>query len=238
MAAGKVITLALNQAPRLAVNIAGKLKGLLGPKMYSRMGGLRGLQQVGQEALYSGGASAGFTAAGQLMSGEGLDIPEILTYGLADTVTGGLATGGVRALRGTKGLKKGIVRDKTGKAKEVITTPKELIRSRAEIPANVAASAITPMGVASVLNKEGTRNPLDTRQDGPYVDAGQIEQIDQQNLQRMLINHGGLAGRYMPGTMFQGMGIQQPETMMQQYLNDQGPQVSMDPRAMAAIVGL
>jgi len=94
------------------------------------------------------------------------------------------------------------------------------------------------MGVASVLNKEGTRNPLDTRQDGPYVDAGQIEQIDQQNLQRMLINHGGLAGRYMPGTMFQGMGIQQPETMMQQYLNDQGPQVSMDPRAMAAIVGL
>jgi len=54
----------------------------------------------------------------------------------------------------------------------------------------------------------------------------------------MLINHGGLAGRYMPGTMFQGMGIQQPETMMQQYLNDQGPQVSMDPRAMAAIVGL
>ena len=54
MAAGKVIGLTLNQAPRLAVNIAGKLKGLLGPKMYSKMGGLRGLQQVGQEGLYSG----------------------------------------------------------------------------------------------------------------------------------------------------------------------------------------
>jgi hypothetical protein len=227
MAAGKVVSLALNQAPRLAVNIAGKLKGLLGPKMYSKMGGLRGLQQVGQEALYSGGASAGFTAAGQLMSGEGLDIPEILAYGLADTVTGGLATGGVRALRGTKGLKKGVVRDKTGKTKEVITTPKELIRSRGEVPANVAASVITPMGVASVLGEK--QQPQQSTQ---------TEQVDQQQIQRMLLNEGLLAGQYMPGTMFQGMGVQPPQTLMQQYLNDQGPQIGMDPRAMASIVGL
>ena len=228
MAVGKVIGLTLNQAPRLAVNIAGKLKGLLGPKMYSKMGGLRGLQQVGQEALYSGGASAGFTAAGQLMSGEGLDIPEILAYGLADTVTGGLAVGGVRALRGTKGLKKGIVRDKSGKTKEVITTPKELVRSRGEIPANVVASILTPMGVSAALGDQ----PQQPQQ------LAQAEQVDQQQIQRMLLNEGLLAGQYLPGTMFQGMGVQPPQTLMQQYLNDQGPTVSMDPASMAAIVGL
>ena len=228
MAVGKVIGLTLNQAPRLAVNIAGKLKGLLGPKMYSKMGGLRGLQQVGQEALYSGGASAGFTAGGQLMSGEGLDIPEILAYGLADTVTGGLAVGGVRALRGTKGLKKGIVRDKSGKTKEVITTPKELVRSRGEIPANVVASILTPMGVSAALGDQ----PQQPQQ------LAQAEQVDQQQIQRMLLNEGLLAGQYLPGTMFQGMGVQPPQTLMQQYLNDQGPTVSMDPASMAAIVGL
>jgi len=68
----------------------------------------------------------------------------------------------------------------------------------------------------------------------------QINQIDQQNLQRMLINDGGLAGRYMPGTMFQNMGINNPRATMQQYLNDQGPQVDMAAieRDMAAIVGV
>ena len=54
----------------------------------------------------------------------------------------------------------------------------------------------------------------------------------------MLLNEGLLAGQYMPGTMFQGMGVQPPQTLMQQYLNDQGPQIGMDPRAMASIVGL
>jgi hypothetical protein len=227
MVVGKVAALTLNQAPRLAVNIAGKLKGLLGPKMYAKMGGLRGLQQVGQEGLYSGLFSGGMTAAGQLMSGEGLDIPEILAYGLADTVTGGLAVGGVRALRGTKGFKKATVRDKSGNTKEVITTPKELIRSRGELPANVLASALTPMAVSSALGEK--QQPQQ---------SAQTEQVDQQQIQRMLLNEGLLAGQYLPGTMFQGMGVQPPQTLMQQYLNDQGPQISMDPRAMASIVGL
>ncbi len=228
MAAGKVIGLTLNQAPRLAVNIAGKLKGLLGPKMYSKMGGLRGLQQVGQEGLYSGLFSGGMTAAGQLMSGEGLDIPEILAYGLADTVTGGLAVGGVKALRGTKGLRKGKITDKTGKTKEVNITPKELLRSRAELPANVVASMLTPMGVSAALGDQ----PQQPQQ------SAQTQQVDQQQIQRMLLNEGLLAGQYLPGTMFQGMGVQPPQTLMQQYLNDQGPTIEMDPRAMASIVGL
>jgi len=237
MAVGKVIGLTLNQAPRLAVNIAGKLKGLLGPKMYSKMGGLRGLQQVGQEALYSGGASAGFTAAGQLMSGEGLDIPEILAYGLADTVTGGLAVGGVKALRGTKGLRKGKITDKTGKTKEVNITPKELLRSRAELPANIAASIATPAVVASVLQKDVQGNPV---YPAATTDVEQTAQIEQQNLQRMLVNQNLLAGQYMPGTMFQGLGVQRPETLMQQYLNDSGSMVNMAAmeKDMAAIVGL
>jgi hypothetical protein len=230
MAAGKVAAFALNQAPRLAVNIAGKLKGLLGPKMYSKMGGLRGLQQVGQEALYSGGASAGFTAAGQLMSGEGLDIPEILAYGLADTATGGLAVGGVRALRGTKGLKKGIVRDKSGKTKEVITTPKELVRSRGEIPANVVASIATPMAVSSALQPS-------QQQEG---NQSQVQQIDQQQLQRMLVNDGLLAGQYMPGTMLQQLNTPGRAGLAEQFYNSQGPGIDLTGMEadMARIVGL
>lgn len=231
MVVGKVAALTLNQAPRLAVNIAGKLKGLLGPKMYAKMGGLRGLQQVGQEGLYSGLFSGGMTAAGQVMSGEGLDIPEILAYGLADTVTGGLAVGGVKALRGSKGLRKGTIKDKTGKTKEVVITPKELIRSRGELPANVVASMLTPMGVSAALNKQ-PQQPQQVQQ------SAQTQQVDQQQIQRMLLNEGLLAGQYLPGTMFQGMGVQPPQTLMQQYLNDQGPTVSMDPASMAAIVGL
>ena len=220
MAAGKLVTLALNNAPRAAVNLAGKLKGILGPKMYAKMGGLRGLQQVGQEGLYSGLFSGGMTAAGQVMSGEGLDIPEILAYGLA--------VGGVKALRGSKGLRKGTIKDKTGKTKEVVITPKELMRSRGELPANVVASMLTPMGVSAALNKQ----PQQVQQ------SAQTQQVDQQQLQRMLLNEGLLAGQYLPGTMFQGMGVQPPQSLMQQYLNDQGPTVRMDPASMAAIVGL
>lgn len=211
---------------RGAAVLAGKL---LGPKMHMRLGGRLGVKQLLGDALSSGAASAGFTAAGQLMSGEGIDIPEILAYGAADTVTGGLAAGGVRALRGTKGLRKGKVKNpKTGKIEEVPLEPREVVRSRGEVPANVAASILTPMGVSAVLNKQ----PQQLQQ------SAQTEQVDQQQIQRMLLNEGLLAGQYLPGTMFQGMGVQPPQTLMQQYLNDQGPTVSMDPASMAAIVGL
>ncbi len=210
---------------RSAAKLAGKL---LGPKMHMRLGGRIGVKQLLGDALASGGASAGFTAAGQLMSGEGLDIPEILAYGVADTVTGGLAAGGVRALRGTKGLRKGKVKGKDGKMVEAVLEPREVVRSRGEVPANVIASILTPMGVSAALNKQPQQ---------PEKSA-QTEQVDQQQIQRMLLNEGLLAGQYMPGTMFQGMGVQPPQTLMQQYLNDQGPTIEMDPKAMASIVGL
>ena len=211
---------------RSAAKLAGKL---LGPKMHMRLGGRIGVKQLLGDALASGGASAGFETAGQLMSGEGLDIPAILAYGVADTVTGGLAAGSVRALRGTKGLRKGKVKNPTtGKMEEVVLEPREVVRSRGEVPANVAASILTPMGVSAVLNKQ----PQQLQQ------SAQTEQVDQQQIQRMLLNEGLLAGQYLPGTMFQGMGVQPPQTLMQQYLNDQGPTIGMDPRAMASIVGL
>lgn len=210
---------------RGAAVLAGKL---LGPKMHMRLGGRLGVKQLLGDALSSGAASAGFTAAGQLMSGEGIDIPEILAYGAADTVTGGLAAGGVRALRGTKGLRKGKVKGKDGKMVETVLEPREVVRSRGEVPANVVASILTPMGVSAVLNKQ----PQQVQQ------SAQTEQVDQQQIQRMLLNEGLLAGQYLPGTMFQGMGVQPPQTLMQQYLNDQGPTVRMDPASMAAIVGL
>ena len=208
-----------------ALRLAGKL---IGPGLRGKLGGARGLQNLANQALASGGASAGFTAAGQLMSGEGLNIPEILAYGLADTVTGGLAVGGARAIRGTKGLRKAkVTNPTTKKLEEVVVTPKEIVGSRAEMPANVVASILTPMGVASALGDQ---------QQVPQ--SAQTEQVDQQQIQRMLVNEGLLAGQYLPGTMFQGMGVQQPQTLMQQYLNDQGPTVRMDPASMAAIVGL
>ena len=206
-----------------ALRLAGKL---IGPGLRGKLGGARGLQNIANQALASGGASAGFTAAGQLISGEGLDIPEILAYGLADTVTGGLAVGGARAIRGTKGLRKAqVINPTTKKLEEAVVTPKEIVGSGAEMPANVIASILTPMGVAAALDK----TPQETEQ---------TQQVDQQQLQRMLVNEGLLAGQYLPGTMFQGIGVQPPQTLMQQYLNDQGPTVQMDPASMAAIVGL
>ena len=116
-----------------AVKIAGKL---LGPALRGKLGGARGVKQLLGDALASGAASGGFTAAGQLMSGQGLNVPEILAYGVADTLTGGLAAGGVRALRGTKGLRTVRMKDAKGKMKDVIATPKEVVRSRGEVPAN------------------------------------------------------------------------------------------------------
>ena len=84
------------------------------------------------------------------MSGEGINIPEILAYGAADTLTGGLSVAGVRALRGNKGFKRIQTKDpKTGK----ITTTKELQRSGLEVPANIAASFVTPIAVDSMLGK-------------------------------------------------------------------------------------
>ena len=219
---------------RGVAKLAGKL---LGPKMHMRLGGRLGVKQLLGDAVASGAASAGFETAGQLMSGEGLDIPAILAYGVADTVTGGLAAGGVRALRGTKGLRKAKVKNAQGKLVDEVVEPREVVRSRGEVPANIAASIVTPAIVTSALKRDVRGNPV---YPAATTDVEQTAQIEQQNLQRMLINQNLLAGQYMPGTMFQGLGIQPPQTLMQQYLNDSGPMVNMAAmeKDMAAIVGL
>jgi len=93
------------------------------------------------------------------------------------------------------------------------------------------------MVVSSALGKDVQGNPVSP---AATTDVEQTAQIEQQNLQRMLVNQNLLAGQYMPGTMFQGLGVQRPQALMQQYLNDTGPMVNMAAmeRDMAAIVGL
>jgi len=57
----------------------------------------------------------------------------------------------------------------------------------------------------------------------------------------MLINNDLLAGQYMmPGTMYQGLGVQSPQALTQQYLNSQGSMFNMAAagRDMASIVGV
>ena len=212
---------------RGAVKLAGKL---LGPKLNMRLGGHLGVKQLLGDALASGGASAGFTAAGQLMSGEGLDIPEILAYGVADTVTGGLAAGGVRALRGTKGLRTTKMKNAKGKMIDTVVEPREVVRSRGEMPANVIASIATPMAVSSVLQPSQQQ----------VSNQSQVQQIDQQQLQRMLVNDGLLAGQYMPGTMLQQLNAPGRSGLAQQFYNSQGPGIDLNAMEadMARIVGV
>jgi len=213
---------------KLAVSLAGKLKNLLGVKGFAQMGGLPGVQQIAREGLVSGGYSAGMTALNQLMSGEGINIPEILAYGAADTLTGGLSVAGVRALRGNKGFKRTQIKDpKTGK----ITTVKELQRSNLEVPANIAASFITPMAVDSMLGKtQGAAQ-------------AQEQQVTAQQVQRALMNNDPnlLAGAYMPYTNFQAQGGPSGSAMMRQLANDMGTGTMNDPTFNAnamAIMGL
>ncbi len=212
---------------RGAVKLAGKL---LGPKLNMRLGGHLGVKQLLGDALASGGASAGFTAAGQLMNGEGLDIPEILAYGVADTVTGGLAAGGVRALRGTKGLRTAKMKNAKGKMIDTVVEPREVVRSRGEMPANVIASIATPMAVSSVLQPSQQQ----------VSNQSQVQQIDQQQLQRMLVNDGLLAGQYMPGTMLQQLNSPGRSGLAQQFYNSQGPGIDLNAMEadMARIVGV
>ena len=169
------------------------------------------MKGIRNEALVSGGLNTGVNLL------TGADPLTAVAYGLADTVASGAAQGAVRGLRGKK--------------------------SRLELPANVAGSVLSGIPVATIdpRMKESVHThgaPMVAPNAAIYNQ--QVNQIDQQNLQRLLINDGGLAGRYMPGTMFQNMGINNPRATVQQYLNDQGPQVDMAAmeRDMAAIVGV
>lgn len=99
-------------------------------------------------------------------------------------------------------------------------------------------------GIANVIGSFASMAPVDAinprlRQQQLLTNP-QTTQVDQQNLQRVLINKDLLAGQYMPGTMMQTVGLPNRSAIAQQMLNDQGPMVNMAAmeRDMASIVGL
>lgn len=99
-------------------------------------------------------------------------------------------------------------------------------------------------GLANVIGSFASTAPIDVinprmRQQQMLANP-QTVQVDQQNLQRALINQTALAGQYMPGTMMQTVGLPNRSAIAQQMLNDQGPMVNMAAmeRDMASIVGL
>lgn len=197
---------------------------VLGPALtrtlYKNIGRRTGLQAIGKEALVSGGIN---TALGVL---SGQDIPDALLYGAADALASGASIGVVRGLR-PKGTRTVTTKGKDGKPEST----EEPIRSRLELPANVAASIASTIPVGMLLNRGA--NP-------------QSVQVSQQNAQRAVVNRDPmlmdipLAGAYMPDTMFQNINLPSTNSLFQQYLNDQGPQYDMAQveREMAAIMGL
>jgi hypothetical protein len=185
------------------VRIAGKL---LGPALRSKLGGARGLKQLAGDSLMSGAYTGGLTAINQLSTGQ-FNPLEIAKVALIDAAVGGAASGGVRALRGTKGVRTNVTVDpKTGKK----VTNKEVIRGRLETPANIAASfLVTPALVGAPQAVEGA----------------QQSQVTQQQIQRANVNNdpNALAGMYLPYTNFLNTNSPSAAAAQRQVLNDLGP---------------
>lgn len=204
------------------LRIAGKL---LGPALRGKLGGARGLKQLAGDSLMSGAYTGGLTAVGQLATGQ-FDPVEIAKAALVDTAVGGIASGGVRGLRGTKGVRNNITVDpKTGKK----TVNKEVIRGSLETPANVAASfLVTPALLGPTGNPQG-------------IDGAQQSQVVQQQIQRATVNNdpNALAGMYLPYTNFLNTNSPSAAAAQRQVLNDLGPAMN-DPQFAAnaqAILG-
>lgn len=182
------------------------------------MAGRSGLFKLAGELLKNKGLMKGIRnealTSGAINTGvnllTGADPLTALAYGASDTLLSGAAQGAVRGIRNKP--------------------------SRLELPANILGSFLSGVPVASI----DPRMKEAVATSSAPLNESQAAQIEQQNIQRMLINDDLLAGRYMPGTMFQNMGVNNPRATMQQYLNDQGPMVNMAAmeRDMAAIVGL
>lgn len=204
------------------LRIAGKL---LGPALRGKLGGARGLKQLAGDSLMSGAYTGGLTAVGQLATGQ-FDPVEIAKAALVDTAVGGIASGGVRGLRGTKGVRNNVTVDpKTGKK----TVNKEVIRGSLETPANVAASfLVTPALLGPTGNPQG-------------IDGAQQSQVVQQQIQRATVNNdpNALAGMYLPYTNFLNTNSPSAAAAQRQVLNDLGPAMN-DPQFAAnaqAILG-
>ena len=190
-------------------------------KLLSALGGVFKKPIVG-EALTSGGINTG------LMLMSGANPAEALLYGGADALASGASLGLVRKIRGSRPVTKvlGELGTQTiEKGGKKITTP---MRSKLEMPVNLVASVASMAPVGMLLGAE------------QGVQGAQTKQIDQQTIQRAVVNGAPnqLAGAYMPDTLLQNIGLPSSNALMEQIQNDQGPTIQMDERAMAQIMGL
>jgi hypothetical protein len=161
-----------------------------------------------------------------LMSGA--NPAEALLYGGADALASGASLGLVRKIRGSRPVTKvlGELGTQTvNKGGKMVTTP---MRSKLEMPVNLVASVASMAPVGMLLGAE------------QGVQGAQTKQIDQQTVQRAVVNDAPnqLAGAYMPATLLQNIGLPSNNALMEQIQNDQGPTGAMDERAMARIMGL
>lgn len=196
-------------------------KAQLAGKLLSALGGVFKKPIVG-EALTSGGLNTG------LMLMSGANPAEALLYGGADALASGASLGLVRKIRGSRPVTKvlGELGTQTvNKGGKMVTTP---MRSKLEMPVNLVASVASMAPVGMLLGAE------------QGAQGAQTKQIDQQTIQRAVINDAPnqLAGAYMPATLLQNIGLPSSNALMEQIQNDQGPTGAMDERAMARIVGL
>jgi len=196
-------------------------KARIAGALLSKLGGLF-KKPVVSDALYSGGLNTGLMLLGGASPGEAL------LYGGSDALASGASVGILRKVRGSRPVKKvlGELGTQTvNKGGKLTTTP---VRSKLEIPINFAASYASMAPVNMLLGA------------GQGAEGAQTKQIDQQTVQRAVINDAPnqLAGAYMPDTLLQNIGLPSNNALMEQIQNDQGPTIQMDERAMARIMGL
>lgn len=175
-----------------------------------------------REGLASGAISTGATALA------GMPLDESLAYGAADALASTASLGLVRKLR-PKG--KRLVQEigKDGKATGKMV--EEQVRSGLEMPANIAASALSAIPVTALLYGD---NPQQGAQ------GAQQRQILQQQGQLANVNSDpALFDAYLNNSLVQNTGLPSRSALMQQALNDQ-PMLNMGTveRDMAAIMGL
>ena len=141
--------------------IARGIGQVLGKGFLRNLGGKKAVKEITQDALMSGGLNFGLQTGTQLLSGQPVDIMGNLAYAGADVLASGGAIAGVRGLR-PKGTRRVVVKGPDGK--DVIQ--KERIRSRAEGPANIAASFASTVPVTMLLGNQGVvqQNPQTVQQ--------------------------------------------------------------------------
>jgi hypothetical protein len=175
-----------------------------------------------REGLASGAISTGATALA------GMPLGESLAYGAADALASTASLGLVRKLR-PKGKRMVQEIGKDGKATGKMV--EEQIRSGLEMPANIAASALSAIPVTALLYGD---NPQQGAQ------GAQQRQILQQQGQLANVNSDpALFDAYLNNSLIQNTGLPSRSALMQQALNDQ-PMLNMGTveRDMAAIMGL